>query len=193
MQFFELFYTFFYIGIVTFGGGYAMLPLIQSTVLEKDWMPHKQLVDFVAISESTPGPFAINIATYIGAERCGILGSVCATLGVVMPSFIIILLVARVYEKFNSNKIVKGVMTGLKPAVIGLIASAVLTIGKTVLIPDVTTFMGVFSKDILSLELLCSLIIFALGLFLILKKKAHPILVIAISALLGILAGYFIL
>ncbi|MDO5477962.1 MAG: chromate transporter [Clostridia bacterium] len=193
MQFFELFYTFFYIGIVTFGGGYAMLPLIQSTVLEKGWMPHEQLVDFVAISESTPGPFAINIATYIGAERCGVLGSVCATLGVVMPSFIIILLVARVYEKFNSNRIVKGVMIGLKPAVIGLIASAVLTIGKTVLIPDVTTFMGVFSKDILSLELLCSLIIFALGLFLILKKKAHPILVIVISALLGILAGYFIL
>ncbi len=193
MELFELFYTFFYIGIVTFGGGYAMLPLIQSTVLSNAWMPHEQLVDFVAISESTPGPFAINIATYIGAERCGILGSVCATLGVVLPSFIIILLVARVYEKFNSNKIVKGVMTGLKPAVIGLIASAVLTIGKTVLIPDVTTFMGVFSKDVLSLELLCSLIIFALGLFLILKKKAHPILVIALSATLGILAGYFIL
>ena len=193
MQFFELFYTFFYIGIVTFGGGYAMLPLIQSTVLEKNWMPHEQLVDFVAISESTPGPFAINIATYIGAERCGILGSVCSTLGVVMPSFIVILLVARVYEKFNSNKIVKGVMTGLKPAVIGLIASAVLTIGKTVLLPDVTTLIGAFSKDIFILELLCSLVIFALGLFLILKKKAHPILVIALSATLGILAGYFIL
>ena len=193
MQFFELFYTFFYIGIVTFGGGYAMLPLIQSTVLSKNWMPHEQLVDFIAISESTPGPFAINIATYIGAERCGLLGSVCATLGVVMPSFIVILLVARIYEKFNSNKIVKGVMTGLKPAVIGLIASAVLSIGKTVLVPGVTGFSEIFSSEIFNLELLCSVIIFAIGLFLILKKKAHPILVVALSATLGILAGYFIL
>ena len=191
MQFFELFYTFFYIGIVTFGGGYAMLPLIQSTVLSKNWMPHEQLVDFVAISESTPGPFAINIATYIGAERCGILGSVCATLGVVMPSFIVILLVARIYEKFNSNKIVKGVMTGLKPAVIGLIASAVLSIGKTVLVPHIESIKAV--GEIFTVELLCSVIIFAIGLFLILKKKAHPILVVALSAILGILAGYFIL
>jgi chromate transporter len=191
MEFFELFYTFFYIGIVTFGGGYAMLPLIQSTVLSKGWMPHEQLVDFVAISESTPGPFAINIATYIGAERCGVLGSVCATLGVVMPSFIVILLVARIYEKFNSNKIVKGVMTGLKPAVIGLIASAVLSIGKTVLIPDVKNIKAI--GEIFTTELLCSVIIFAIGLFLILKKKAHPILVVALSAILGILAGYFIL
>ncbi len=191
MEFFELFYTFFYIGIVTFGGGYAMLPLIQSTVLSKGWMPHEQLVDFVAISESTPGPFAINIATYIGAERGGILGSVCATLGVVLPSFIIILLVARVYEKFNSNKIVKGIMTGLKPAVIGLIASAVLSIGKTVLIPDFESIKAI--SEIFTLELLCSFIIFAIGLFLILKKKAHPILVVALSAILGISAGYFIL
>ena len=191
MELFELFYTFFYIGIVTFGGGYAMLPLIQSTVLSKGWMPHEQLVDFVAISESTPGPFAINIATYIGAERCGVLGSVCATLGVVMPSFIVILLVARIYEKFNSNKIVKGVMTGLKPAVIGLIASAVLSIGKTVLIPDIESIKAI--GEIFTVELLCSVIIFAIGLFLILKKKAHPILVVALSAILGILAGYFIL
>ena len=191
MQFFELFYTFFYIGIVTFGGGYAMLPLIQSTVLKKEWMPHEQLVDFVAISESTPGPFAINIATYIGAERCGILGSVCATLGDVMPSFIVILLVARIYEKFNSNKIVKGVMTGLKPAVIGLIASAVLSIAKTVLIPYIENIKAV--GEIFTVELLCSVIIFAIGLFLILKKKAHPILVVALSATLGILAGYFVL
>ena len=191
MELFELFYTFFYIGIVTFGGGYAMLPLIQSTVLSKGWMPHEQLVDFVAISESTPGPFAINIATYIGAERCGVLGSVCATLGVVMPSFIVILLVARIYEKFNSNKIVKGVMTGLKPAVIGLIASAVLSIGKTVLIPNIESIKAI--GEIFTVELLCSVIIFAIGLFLILKKKAHPILVVALSAILGILAGYFIL
>ena len=191
MELFELFYTFFYIGIVTFGGGYAMLPLIQSTVLSEGWMRHEQLVDFVAISESTPGPFAVNIATYIGIERGGVLGAICSTLGVVMPSFIIILIVARIYEKFNSNKIVKGVMTGLKPAVIGLIASAVLSIGKTVLIPDIENIKAI--GKIFTVELLCSVIIFAIGLFLILKKKAHPILVVALSAILGILAGYFIL
>ena len=101
MIFWELFWTFFQIGAFTFGGGYAMLPLIQEEVLKKGWLSEQALVDFIAVSESTPGPFAVNIATYIGSQPGGILGSVCATLGVVLPTFIVILIVAKCYEKFK--------------------------------------------------------------------------------------------
>ena len=128
MIFLELFLTFFKIGLFTFGGGYAMLPLIQEEVANKAWIASSDLVNFIAVSESTPGPFAINISTYIGSQTGGefgilgsIFGSFCATLGVVMPSFIVILIVARFYEKFKTNKVVAGCMAGLKPAVVGLI------------------------------------------------------------------------
>ena len=182
MIYLELFFTFFMIGAFTFGGGYAMLPLVQAEVLEKGWMPMSEIVNFIAVSESTPGPFAINIATYIGAEMGGLFGSLCATLGVVMPSFIIILIVARCFDRFRSSKLVAGAMSGLKPAVVGLIAAAILSIAKTVLMPT-----GVFA---LNVGLAVSLVIFAIGLFLTLKKKAHPVLIICMGAVLGIIAGY---
>ena len=95
MIYLELFLTFFMIGLFTFGGGYAMLPLIQEQVIGKGWMTSEQIVDFIAVSESTPGPFAVNRATFIGTQMGGVLGAVCATLGVVLPSFIIILIVAK--------------------------------------------------------------------------------------------------
>ena len=162
-----------------------MLPLIQAEVAEKGWVASENLVNFIAVSESTPGPFAINIATYIGAEMAGISGSVFATLGVVMPSFIIILIVAKCFEKFKENKIVQGCMSGLKPAVIGLIGSAVISVGKTVFFPDDVTAL-VFT-DIM---FYVSLAIFALMAFLAIKKKTHPILIICLSAILGIIAGF---
>ncbi len=132
MIFLELFFTFLKIGAFTFGGGYAMFPLIQSEILSKGWMTSEEIVNFVAVSESTPGPFAINISTYIGSETGGVFGAFCATFGVVLPSFVIILIVARFFAKFSNNKYVQGVMTGLKPAVIGLIAAAAVSVGKTV-------------------------------------------------------------
>ena len=92
MIFFTLFITFFKIGLFTFGGGYAMLPLIQAEVVSQGWINENQIIDFIAVSESTPGPFAINIATYIGTETGGFFGAVCTTLGVVLPSFIVILM-----------------------------------------------------------------------------------------------------
>ena len=113
MIYLELFWTFLKIGLFTFGGGYAMIPLIQSEVLAKGWLSMEELVNFIAISESTPGPFAINIATYIGTETSGILGAVCSTFGLVLPSFVIILIVATAFMKFKENKYVDGVMNGL--------------------------------------------------------------------------------
>lgn len=180
----EIFITFFKIGLFTFGGGYAMLPLIQKEVVAHGWMPLQDIIDFVAVSESTPGPFAINIATYVGSETGGFLGSVCATLGVVLPSFIIILIVAKCYDKFKESRAVKGCMTGLKPAVIGLIGSAVLSIGQTVFFPDGIT-ASVFTSPAFYVSLGIFAVMATLGF-----KKVHPIIIICLSAALGIAAGY---
>lgn len=185
MIYFELFITFLTIGAFTFGGGYAMLPLIQNAVLEKGWLAESDIVNFIAVSESTPGPFAINIATYVGMETAGILGAICSTLGVVVPSFVIILIVARIYRQFQESKLVKGCMTGLRPTVIGLIGGAVLTIGQTVFFPN-----GFALSSLDFYTIIVSLIICLIGIFLIFKKKVHPIILIIVSATLGVAAGY---
>ena len=190
-----LFATFFKIGLFTFGGGYAMLPLIQQEVLNRGWLELSELINFIAVSESTPGPFAINMATYVGSERLNditggnvlwsVLGAAGATIGVVLPSFIVILIVARVYEQFKTNKYVAGVMTGLKPAVIGLIGAAVVTMAKTVFFANGVT-LHVFKTA----EFYISLALFAVMSVFVLKKKTHPIIIISISAVVGIIAGY---
>ncbi len=184
MIFLELFLSFLKIGAFTFGGGYAMLPLIMETVVSKGWMSEEQLIDFVAVAESTPGPFAINIATYVGSEMGGFFGAVCATLGVVLPSFVIILIVAKCYEKFRKSKLVSGAMTGLKPVVVGLIGAAILSIGVKAL--GLSSFA--FSLSF-GLSLLFSLIILVPCLVMAFKKL-HPIFIVLISAGLGIGFGY---
>ncbi len=187
MIYLELFLTFLKIGAFTIGGGYAMLPLIQSEVVAHGWLDNEALVNFIAVSESTPGPFAVNIATYCGAQTAGFFGAVCATLGIVLPSFIIILVIANFFAKFKNNSVVTGCMSGLKPAVIGLIGAAVLSIAATVFIPN-----G-FNLDIFTdTALYTSLVIFAIALVLVFKKL-HPILIICISAVLGIISGYVFL
>lgn len=182
---FELFITFFRIGAFTVGGGYAMLPLIQREVESKGWIAGELVVNFVAIAESTPGPFAINMATYVGTEMYGWIGAFVATLGVVLPSFIIILIVAKCYEKFQASRTVKGIMSGLKPAVVGLIGMAVISIGKTVFFPAGLT-LGVLSTA----SFYAAVVIFAIMAYLSFKKNLHPIKLICIAAVAGIIAGY---
>lgn len=183
MIYLKLFLTFFKIGLFTFGGGYAMLPLIQSEVLKNEWMTAEEIINFIAVSESTPGPFAINCSTYVGTEMGGILGAACATLGVVLPSFIVILIVAKIFEKFKESRIVSGCMSGLKPAVIGLIGSAVINIASSVFVPN-----G-FAEFSFGLTFILSLAIYLIMQVLILKK-VHPIIIICLSAVLGIAVGY---
>ena len=182
-----LFWTFFKIGLFTFGGGYAMLPLIQAEVAAHGWLNTETLLNFVAVSESTPGPFAVNIATYVGSQLAGIPGGACATLGVALPSFIIILIVARCYEKFRASRVVSGIMTGLKPAVIGLIGSAILTMGSAVLFPAGIT-AAVFATRAFWVAVVIFLVMAVLAF-----QKLHPILLICLSAVLGIAAGYLLL
>lgn len=182
----ELFLTFFKIGLFTFGGGYAMLPLIQEEVIAHNWMKVEDIVNFIAVSESTPGPFAINIATYVGTETGGFLGAVCATLGVVLPSFIVILIVAQFYKKFKESTVVQSVMTGLRPAVIGLIGSAIVTILLTVFLPN-----GFDLKAIVPQDFLVSLGITVVMTVLVFKK-VHPIIIIGLSAAIGIASGFLL-
>ena len=192
MSFLTLFLTFFKIGAFTFGGGYAMLPFIQQEVLNHSWVAEADLINFIAVSESTPGPFAINMATYVGSRVGGtfgfwgsIFGSFCATLGVVLPSFIVILIVARFYEKYKQSRIVKGCMTGLKPAVVGLIGAAILSVVAEVLFPAGLTGAA-FSDP----AMYVSLGIFALTVTLAFWKKVHPIWLILLSAVIGIAWGH---
>lgn len=180
MIYLELFWTFFKIGLFTFGGGYAMLPLIQSEVVAHDWMSVTDIVNFIAVSESTPGPFAVNISTYIGRMTAGFGGAVCATLGVVLPSFLVILIVAGFYERFKRSKVVEGAMSGLRPTVIGLVAAALLSIGRGVFTP---------AGEGSAWTVAVSAGIFAIMAVLALKKK-HPIMIILISAAAGIAAGF---
>ena len=120
MIFWQLFITFFQIGLFTIGGGYAMIPMIEEEVVRQGWLTHTQLVDFIAVAESTPGPFAVNTATYVGITTgmraggnlfWGLLGSFLATLGVVLPSFLIILIIAKFFASFQDNRFVKGLYT----------------------------------------------------------------------------------
>ena len=184
MIYLELFYTFFYIGLFTFGGGYAMLPLIQEEVLRHQWIAEEKLLDMVAVSESTPGPFAVNMATFIGAEQGGLFGAFCATMGVVLPSFLVILIVARCYDRFRNSRVVKGCMTGLKPATVGLIGGAVLSVFLTVFFP-----VGISAAVFSTVSFYVSVGLFGAMLLLALKK-VHPILIICISAAVGIAVGY---
>ena len=140
----DLFITFFKIGLFTFGGGYAMISTIRETIVEnKKWITDDELMQIITIAESTPGPIAINMATFIGAEQGGILGSIVATLGVVLPSFIIILLVASLLKRFIKNKYVQAFLKGVKPVVLGLILST-------------TVFIAFASSKVVSIGLLCT-------------------------------------
>jgi len=188
MIYFELFYVFFYIGLFTFGGGYAMIPLITEETINRGWISSSTLSNFIAISESTPGPFAINIATFIGSQTGGILGSVCATIGVVLPSFIIILIIAAILTKFMKRKGVKTVLGTVSPIVLSLILStAILFVIKMALYQghNISSVEVKFDRESIALLLILA------GLCIIYKKKKkkslHPIAILGISALAGII------
>ncbi len=178
MIYLQIFFTFFKIGAFTFGGGYAMLPLIQQEVLSHGWMNMEQLVNFIAVSESTPGPLAVNLSTYVGTETAGLTGALCATLGVVFPSFLIILLVAKFYQAFQKNQIVKGCMNGLRSAVVGLIGTSLLSVAGSAF-----PLSAEYVQWIVAAILLAAIVIAH-------WKKVHPILLILASAVVGIVAGY---
>lgn len=128
----DMFITFFKIGAFTLGGGYAMLPIIQKEVVEKKkWIGETEFLDMVAISQSAPGPLAVNISAFVGQKMKGLMGLIISTLGAILPSFIIIILVASVFLGIENSPVVQRVFQGIRPAVVALIAVPVISMGKT--------------------------------------------------------------
>ena len=187
MIFFELFYTFFLIGLFTFGGGYAMIPMIEEQVVSKGWVSESALTDFIAVSESTPGPFALNISTFVGNSVGGVFGAICATVGVILPSLIIIVIIAMIMKKFMKNKYVQGALGGVRPIVLALILSTTIVLSIKVIFFRNNSLQGEFEFDLRSFTLLL-----ILSSFLVIYRKTHKkslgsLKLLGLSALLGII------
>ena len=186
MIFLKLFLTFFEIGLFTFGGGYAMISIVFEKVLENGWLTEPELLNMIAVSESTPGPIAVNMATFVGSTQGGILGSVCATLGVVLPSFIIIVLISAVMKNFLKYEGVKAFLTGVRPCVVALILGTSINL----FISTLLRFEGIgdnINPDYIGLIIL-AIVAIASAIYKKLKgKKPSPIVLILLSACLGML------
>ena len=186
MIYLELFLTFLLIGAVSFGGGYGMIAMIREKCLTNGWLTEAELMDRIAVAESTPGPIAVNMATFVGASEGGVLGAILATLGVVLPSFIVILLIASVIRSLLRYGGVKSFLDGVRPAVVGLILATAATMLLSVCF-RITTVAEAPIVDWLSLAILAALFAAAWLYRRLLKKKPSPIRMILISAILGIL------
>ncbi len=187
MIYFELFYTFFLIGLFTFGGGYAMIPMIEEQVVTKGWIAEATLTDFIAVSEVTPGPFALNISTFIGNNIGGVFGAICSTIGVILPSLIIIIIVAIVMNKFITNKFVRGALNGVKPIVLSLIFSTALFMLIKVVFFSGNAIGGELAFDMKSFTLLIVLVGYIIIHKFVQKKSVSPIKMLGIAALLGLI------
>lgn len=176
MIYLELLWSFFQIGLFSFGGGYAALPLIQYQVVELHaWLSMSQFADIMTIAEMTPGPVAINTATFVGIQMGGSLGAVIATLGCILPSCLIVMVFGYLYDRYRSLTMMQGILSGLRPAVIALIASAGISFLS----------LAFFKDDQYSLNGI-SIFIFVVVFILLRKWRATPIQMMAASGILGI-------
>ncbi|WP_455962396.1 chromate transporter [Bacteroides bouchesdurhonensis] len=180
MIYIQLFYTFFKIGLFGFGGGYAMLSMIQGEVVTRyEWLSSQEFTDIVAISQMTPGPIGINAATYVGFTATGsIWGSIIATFAVILPSFILMLTISKFFLKYQKHPVVESIFNGLRPAVVGLLASAALVLMNT-------ENFGSPTQDTYSF--IISIIIFLVTFIGTRKYKANPILMIIACGIAGLL------
>ena len=182
----QLFLTFLKIGAVSFGGGYAMIPLITSECTGAGWLTGEEIMNFIAVSESTPGPIAINMATFIGASQGGVVGAIMATLGVVLPSFIIILIIASLVKGLMKFAGVKAFLGGIRPVIVGLIIATGLTMALSA-ITAISTVESTFSFDWKALVIIGVVATTHFTYKKFKKKAISPILLILVSACLGML------
>ena len=182
----ELFLACFKIGLFTIGGGAAIIPILQQEVVAKDWINMDEVLTYIAISESTPGPIAINMATFVGSSQAGFLGALFATLGMVLPSFIIILVIAKFFSKFADNRYIKTVLVSIRPFVVGMILAAGLYL--------MISAVGIKNCQSMVLELrgvaltaILAVIMFAYKK--IFKKPIPVITFIAVAAAVGMLSS----
>lgn len=171
----DTFRTFFKIGMVTFGGGYAMIPIIQREVVENHkWTTEQELLDLIAIAQSCPGVFAINISIFIGYKLRKVKGAICMALATALPSFIIILLIAMFFHQFEDNRVVQAIFRGIRPAVVALIAVPTFNLAKSAKINLANCWIPIG----------CALAIWAMGV--------SPILIILIAGIAGYVYGKYI-
>lgn len=180
----DLFLTFLKIGVVSFGGGYAMIPILTDEVVSHGWLTNSEIMNFIAVSESTPGPIAINMATFVGASQGGFLGAMLATLGVVLPAFVIILIIAALIRGLMKFAGVKAVLGGIRPVVVGLIVATGITMCLSVILSLETVYQPI-SFDFRALIVFASVATIHIIYKKIRKKSISPIILIIISAVLG--------
>ena len=187
MIYLQLFWAFFQIGLFSFGGGYAAVPLIQSQIVDgKHWLEMSQFADLITIAEMTPGPIAVNCASFVGQQIAGLPGAVICTLGCIFPSFVIVLILSWLYMKYRSLKTMQGVLAGLRPAVVAMIASAGLSL----------LLLALFNASLFDLQLtdfrVVEAVIFCICLVLLRKTKIGAIPIIFGSGIVGTLVYLFI-
>ncbi len=182
----ELFAVFFRIGLFTFGGGYGMIPLVQQEVLSHGWLDADALYRFIGVCESTPGPIAVNMATFVGSGQAGLWGAICATVGVVLPALLVMLLIAAVLRGFRENRFVRAAMAGIRPVVAGMIASTGLWLAMRCAFSR-GVGDGKLSPDFRQLIIGALLVAAAFVWTHVLKRRFSPIKLILLSAACGIL------
>jgi len=175
MIYLDLFISFFRIGLFSFGGGYAMIPLISDVITKKGWLMPQEFIQIIGIAEMTPGPIAVNSATFVGYKTAGVLGSISATAGVAMPSLLLILFVSGFFFKYSDHPIMKHVFIGIRPVVAGLILASALVMART-------TILSSHSPGGFNFE---TFIITIVILIIALRRKLHPIILITIAGILG--------
>lgn len=184
MIYLKLFLTFLQIGTFSFGGGYGMISLIREKVVMHGWLTEEELLNMIAVAESTPGPIAVNIATFVGSTEGGFLGSVIATFGVVLPAFVIILIVAALMENLLKYAGVKAFLGGIRPCVVGLILATAITMFMSTVI-GFGRIGDTLALDVKGIIVFAALIAISTIAKLSFKKTPSPIIMILISAVLG--------
>ena len=183
MIYLQLFLSFIQIGAFSFGGGYAAMPLIQNQVVDiHHWLSLLEFMDLVTISQMTPGPIAINSATFVGTKIAGMPGAIVATLGCILPSCIIVTIIAYFYLKYRHLQSLQNVLNYLRPAVVALIATAGIAI-------IISAFFGDATLTLVSLKI-PMVVIFGISIYLLLHKKANPIIVMLLAGILNVVRYY---
>ena len=184
MTLFSLFWTFFYIGLFTVGGGQVAITLMQQSLVDKGIISPEKFFNMVAISESTPGPIGINMATYIGCELYGVWGGIITTVGTVLPSLICIILIASFFGRIQDKPLVKSAFKGIRPVVAGLIGVAAWNVFKLSMLN-----FDAFHKtgNFFSLFYLPSVIFYSISVFVMIKIKLHPLIMMILGAVFGII------
>jgi len=190
----KLFFTFLKIGLFSFGGGYAMIPMIESEIEGNGWLSSAEFIDIIAISEMTPGPIAVNSATFVGHKAAGFLGGFIATIGVAIPSLVLILIISKYFYRFQNHPLNSAIFYGIRPVIVGLIVTAAIFVSETAIFRDslsMDLIRKVFRqpREVLNIE---GILIFVISLIALKKFKLHPILAIVLSGVMGILLFYVV-